>query len=74
MLNALIGGVILAAYSAYLYFGIAQGYQIAWVDWHSPYVHNQLNREVSVEVFILPIVLGVMLAFNWYRSSMRNEA
>ena len=74
MFNALIAGIFVAVYSAYLYLGIAQGYSILWLDWNSPYMHYELNREVSLEVFILPIALALLIGFNWYRSSMRGEA
>ncbi|MCB1220890.1 MAG: hypothetical protein H7A35_12150 [Planctomycetales bacterium] len=74
MFNALLAGVLLALYAAYLFTGISQGFPIAWLDWHAPYFHYELNREASLQVFILPVVLGLLTAFNWYRSSMRNEA
>lgn len=74
MFNALLAGVVLAVYAIYLFIGIGQGFPIFWVDWHPPYYHYQLNREASIEVFILPIVLGLMVAMNWYRASMRSEA
>ena len=64
----------MAVYAAYLYFGVAQGYPILWLDWNSPYMHYELNRETSLELFIVPILLGVLIGFNWYRSSMRGEA
>ena len=74
MFNALLAGIVLAAYAGYLLLGINQGFPIFWVDWQAPYVHYELNREASAQVFILPIILGIIVAMNWYRSSMRNEA
>ncbi len=74
MFNALLAGIVLVAYAGYLFLGINQGFPIFWLDWHPPYMHYEVNREVSADVFILPIVLGLMVAMNWYRSSMRGEA
>ncbi|MCB1218284.1 MAG: hypothetical protein R3F46_16250 [bacterium] len=74
MFNALIIGVLIAAYVIYMFAGISQGFPIFWVDWEAPYWHYELNREASAQIFILPIVLGLLVAFNWYRASMRNEA
>lgn len=39
MFNALLAGVLLALYAAYLFTGISQGFPIAWLDWHAPYFH-----------------------------------
>lgn len=74
MFNALLAGIIVAVYAAYLFLGINQGFPIFWLDWESPFVHYELNREASTQVFIAPIVLGLLIAMNWYRSSMRGEA
>jgi hypothetical protein len=68
-------GIGLLVYMAYLFLGINYVFSVAWLDWQAPYAHYAiLKPEAAMPAFVLPGVLLLFAAFNWYRASNRNEA
>lgn len=75
MAQTMFFGILVLIYLAYLGLAIIQGYPAAWVDWTKPYFHTGVIEESQrLSCLALPVLLGIIVGYNWYRKSMIGEA
>lgn len=73
MARVMFLGIVIAAYLAYLGLGAVMSYPVAYADWEKPFWHYGALPDDQWKAFVIPGVLAVLAAYNWYQKSMLGE-